>query len=247
MKSRGAVAPTRTSARGFTLAEVLVVIALISIVTVAVATASNQLPTARLKKSTVSVMSAIRTAFTQASMSSKSLRLAMNFDDGSFAIEQADVPMLVQSKDLVGTGGASAVTEAERRAQDEADRVTRGFTVAKPRFKVVDDLCWGKSDPTKPRTGPCRNLESGVRFREVQTAHDENPIVKGRAYLYFWPGGLTERANIQLNVGAKDEDSSTMTLVVSPLTGSVKLKSGPVVFVRPTDDRSSSEREDTGL
>ena len=225
----------------------LVVIALISVITVALVTASNQLPTAKLKKSTISIMSAIRTAFNQATITSKSLRLAMNFDDGSFAIEQADIPMLVQSKDLVGTGGASAVTEAERRAQEEADRVTRGFTPPKPRFRVIEDLCWGKSDPKKPRTGPCRSLESGVHFREVQAFHDDNPVTKGRAYLYFWPGGLTERANIQLRVGDSRDDSSTLTLMVSPLTGSVKIKAGPVTFVRPTDDRSASEREDNGL
>ena len=44
-------------------------------------------------------------------------------------------------------------------------------------------------------------LEGGIKFRGVQTQHDDLPRTEGRAYLYFWPGGQTERASIQLKIG----------------------------------------------
>jgi general secretion pathway protein H len=58
---------------------------------------------------------------------------------------------------------------------------------------------------------------------------------------------MTERAAIQLRMGKSTEDSETLTLVVSPLTGKVTVKSGAVALEIPMDDRSASEREDTGF
>jgi general secretion pathway protein H len=79
----------------------------------------------------------------------------------------------------------------------------------------------------------------------VQTTHDDSPRTSGRAYLYFWPGGRTEPAAIQLRIGDSAEDGRTMTLLVSPLTGKVTVKGGPAEFVVPTDDTQSSDRVDT--
>src|SRR4029077_20179696 len=90
-------------------------------------------------------------------------------------------------------------------------------------------------------------LPRGIKFREIQTAHDDAPRTSGRAYLYFWPGGMTERASIQLRLGDSTDDSDTLTLLVSPLTGKVTAKDGPVSLVIPVDDKSASEREDTNF
>ena len=89
-------------------------------------------------------------------------------------------------------------------------------------------------------------LERGITIRQVQTAHDDAPRKEGRAYLYFWSGGMTERAAIQLRVGASEEASETVTLIVQPLTGRVTIKSGPVDLPAPADDKEASEREDPG-
>lgn len=91
-----------------------------------------------------------------------------------------------------------------------------------------------------------RPLESGITFREVQTAHDDAPRNEGRAYLYFWPGGMTERASIQLRVGQSADEHDALTLLVSPLTGKAQIKEGAVAIVNPTDDKEASEREDPG-
>jgi len=96
------------------------------------------------------------------------------------------------------------------------------------------------SDPGKGH----KALERGIKFRRVQTAHDLEERKEGRAYLYFWPGGQTERAAIQLKVGDNDDEKNAITLVVAPLTGKVTVKDGAVEVKKPLDDKDSSERLD---
>src|SRR5262249_19366247 len=152
------------------------------------------------------------TAFTQASATSRSVRLAFDLNQQTISLEEADVPMLVQLKDTTGTGGAHPVSLAEKQAVEETERILKGPQAPRARFHPVKTLGFG------PQTGS-RPLARGITFREIQTAHDSEPRTSGRAYLYFWPGGLTERASIQIRIGDSTEASDTLSLIVAPLTG----------------------------
>ena len=105
--------------------------------------------------------------------------------------------MLVQSKDLAGTGGADPVTDVEKAALAVGEQVIKSPPIPKPRFHPIEAFGFGDVEGGKGG----RPLQRGITFREVQTAHDDQPRTEGRAYLYFWPGGLTERAEIQLRIG----------------------------------------------
>jgi general secretion pathway protein H len=238
----------RRSRRGFTLVEILVVVALMSVVMVAVANVGKQLPSARLKSTATRIVAAIRTAYTRATATSKHLRLALDLDKHTITLEEADIPMLVQSKDIAQNGGAEAVTDAQRIAVADAERFQKSFTVARSRFHPVSMKSTKASGSEMPKPEDLAlPLRNGIHFRQSQSSHDDNPLKKGTAYLYFWPGGLTERANIQIRVGDRTEDAAAMTLVVSPLTGHVTVKTGAVEYTKPLDDREASEREDTGF
>jgi len=236
--------PRRHLQRALTLVEVLVVCALIAVMTVAVVAGTNQLPGARLKRSATMIASATKVAFSRATATSRSLRIVLDFEQNAIWLEESDAPMLVQSKDLTGAAGADPSTEAERQALAEGTRVVQGPAVPKPKFHPIEALGFGEQEGT---IKGAKALQRGIKFREVQTGHDDDPVSKGRAYLYFWPGGLTERASIQLRIGDSTEDSSTLTLIVSPLTGKVTIKGGPVALKKLAGDQSDSEREDTGF
>jgi general secretion pathway protein H len=60
---------------------------------------------------------------------------------------------------------------------------------------------------------PERSLPGGLDI-EVWTSKLKTPTKSGTAYLYFFPQGFTERAQIYVKQG-----KSTWTLAVSPLTG----------------------------
>ncbi len=238
-----ALAPRDAATRGLTLIEILVVLAIVAIVMVSAVAGSMQLPSARLRKTATMITSAVKVGYTRATATSRDLRLVMDLENDKVWLEETDVPMLVQSKATTSNGGAEAVTDAERQALLEGDRIVKGPPIAKPSFHAIE--AFGFGDVEEGKGG--KPLPRGIRFRQVQAAHDDSPRTSGRAYLYFWPGGLTERAAIQIRIGDSDEDYQTMTLLVSPLTGKVTVKGGPVELELPTDDETASDRKDNGF
>jgi general secretion pathway protein H len=225
-----------------TLIEIIVVLSIIALVMSVAIAGSMQLPSARLRKTATLITSAIKVGYTRATATSRDLRLVMDFDQAKIWLEQTDVPMLVQSKAVTANAGAEAVTSAEREALQQADKIVKGPPIAKPSFRPIDTFGFGDAEEGKEG----KPLQRGIRFRQVQTAHDDTARTSGRAYLYFWPGGLTERASIQIRIGDSEEDYQTLTLLVSPLTGKVTVKGGPVELTLPTDDTQASDRQDTG-
>jgi general secretion pathway protein H len=233
----------RSSLRGLTLIEILVVMAIIAIVTGVAIGGTMQLPSERLRRSGTTITSAIKVAYTRATTTSHDVRLVMDFDQRKIWLEESSSPMLVRSKDTTGTGGADPVTQAETAALAEGDKIVKGPPIPKPRFRVIQASGFGDLESGKGG----KTLQRGIFFRAVQSAHDDAPRTSGRAYLYFWPGGHTERSSIQLRIGDSEDEGRTLTLVVSPLTGKVAAKPGPVELQVPTDDVHASDREDTGF
>jgi general secretion pathway protein H len=232
----------RVRKRAMTLIEVLIVMALIALILGAVVVGSGQLAGSRLRHSSTMLTGAIRVGFSRATATSKTVRLVMDFKDNAIWLEEGDQPHLVQTKDVTGTGGASATTAAEQTALAESSRILKGPPIPKASFREIDAMGLVASDPGKGH----KALERGIEFRSVQSQHDDAPRTDDRAYLYFWPGGMTERCAIQLRVGKSEEASQTVTLIVQPLTGRVTIKDGPVEMPAPKDDKESSDREDPG-
>jgi general secretion pathway protein H len=228
--------------RGLTLIEVLIVMAIVALIMGAVVIGSGQLSSSRLRHSSTMIAGAIRIGFSRATSTSKSVRLVMDFAESEIWLEEGDQPMLVQSKDVTGTGGAAAATNAEKQAIEEGGRIVKGPTAPRASFKEIEPMGLAASAPGKGH----KALEHGIKFREVQTGHDEEPRKDGRAYLYFWPGGQTERASIQLKMGETNEEAAAITLFVAPLTGKVTVKDGAVALPKPDDDKELSDRQDPG-
>jgi hypothetical protein len=189
------------------------------------------------------VASAVKVAFTRSTATSRDLRLVMDLDRQKVWLEEADVPMLVTSGDKSLTGGADPMTAVEQAAIEEGERIIKGPPIPKPRFHPIE--VFGFGDVEGGSGG--KPLQRGIRFRSVQTAHDDAPRTTGRAYLYFWRSGRTELASIQIHIGDSVADDRTLTLLVSPLTGKVRVRGGAVELVVPTDDDHASERQDTGF
>jgi len=224
---------------GLTLIELIVVVSLIALFMGAVVMGMGAATNARVRSAATLVAGGIRVAFTRAASTSKSMRLVLDLDRNVVVLEEADTPMLVRRDDETGSDGASAATAQEEAAIHETERLLKGPTAPRPLFKPVDAFGFEVDDPTKGR-----ELGRGVAFRRVEISHAEEPYLSGRAYLYFWPGGQTERASIQ--VGRKDAtgDDGVITILVSPLTGRVQIEGGAKPMERARED---SEREDTGF
>jgi general secretion pathway protein H len=233
----------RAAQRGLTIVELLIVIGLIAVVTGVAVGGTMQLASARLRRSATMITSAIKVAYTRATATSHDVRLVMDLDAQKIWLEESDAPMLVLTKGSTAMGGAEAVTDTERAALAEGEKILKGPPVPKPRFHPIEAYGFGDTEAGKGG----KPLQRGIGFRQVQAAHDDAPRTSGRAYLYFWPGGLTERASIQVQVAGETEERNTLSLVVSPLTGKVNVKAGAVDLELPTDDDHASDRADTGF
>ena len=229
----------KTHSRGLTLVEILVVLAIMGIMLGAVVTGSGQVATARQKHAAAILAAAVKVGYTRATATSKSVRLVMDMENDQVWLEESRVPMLVASKDTSATGGAEAATEQEKISLDESDRILKGPRAPRARYTQVDSPGLGNEGKKGPKP-----LPRGIKIKSVQTAHDDLPRTEGRAYLYFWPGGQTERAVVTLSIGDSTLETDALSVVVAPLTGRVTVKEGAVALALPTDDRGSSERED---
>jgi general secretion pathway protein H len=233
----------RAHQRGLTLVEMLIVLLIVTLILAGVVMGTGQLAGAKLRKSATTITGLIRVAYVRATVTSRSERIVFDLDNNKFWLEESDQPMLVQSKDTTGTGGADGVTAAEKQAIAEKERVVKGPQAPRPPFHAVKPGIYAATDN---QGGSDQALPFGIHFRSVQTNHDDEARSKGRAYLYFWPGGLTERASIVLRKGDSLNETDAMTLVVSPLTGAVKIKPGSVSLPVVTDEKDLSERVDRG-
>jgi general secretion pathway protein H len=232
----------RGAERGLTLVEVLITLAVVAVIGGALIGGMSAVEGARLKGASVSVASAVRTAYARASATSKVVRLVFDFESRTLSLEETSGPMLVSKKAVAG--GAASATEAEKQAEEEAESFAKGPAPVKPRFSPVKpDGLLGSAARTE--------LGRGVRFLEIQTAHDEEPLREGRAYLYFWPGGQTEAASVQLLKGGATDmpaPEDVLTVLVQPLTGKAKIERGVVSLPQPRNDVEASERaESAGL
>jgi len=216
-----------------TLVEVLVVVVIVALISGSMIAGSGQLGGARLKRASALVIGAVRSAFTRATAVSKSVRLVFDLDHHTVNLEESNQPMLVQRSDE--SLGADPVSEAQKQAYEEGQRVLGGLVVPRPKFRSAKAAGFDREGQEGGRP-----LGRGIVFKQVQTAHDDTPKTEGFAYLHFWPGGQTERATIQIKA-EKGDDASGLTLVVSPLTGKVSMSAGTV---ESPWEKLEAERED---
>ena len=234
--------PARAGRRGMSLVEVLITLAIMTLVTGIAVIGLGTLRRARLRQSAVLVASAVRVAYGHATATGKELRLVFDFNERMVTLEEASGKLGTQRKG--NTGGAAAASEIEQKAEEDAERITKGPKAPKPKFSPTS--AFGFEGPGG-KSG--KQLADSVRFLSVDTAHQEVAIEEDRAYLYFWPGGQTERATIQLVLGnpaEADPERDIITIVIAPLTGKTTMQKGRVEMPRPRDESEESEASDDG-
>jgi general secretion pathway protein H len=239
-RDRSARKPVNAGRRAFTLVEILVVIALMAVLAGTIVSGSGMLASNRMRASAGLVVTAARLAVTRANTAGRPVRLVFDIDQNLLLMEETSDRMLrvKETSDTKSSEGASAganpATEAEKESLSYADSIVKGPKAPRAKFTAIP-IGSGETDGSKGR-----DLGKGVKYRLVQTEHDLKPRDKGRAYLYFWPGGGTERAVIQIErTGSED----VLSVLVNPLTGRAKIQRGKVELVERSDDDDFGNRE----
>jgi general secretion pathway protein H len=221
-----------------TLIEIVIAIALIALLSGSLLFGKNMLVGSRMKATATLIVSSVRFGLTRANATGRPARLVIDFDKKQLSIEEASTSLMLREKGKDQAGGAAPASSAEAKARAESERILEGPRAARPAFAKLTGVSGAVEDLS---TG--RPLGDGVELVQVRTEHDEEPLREGRAYIYFWPGGTTERAIVQLKKAGDKE--TALTVVLSPLTGRAKIEKGAVDFPEPRGfDDEVSEREE---
>ncbi len=215
------------------------VVGLIALMSAAVLFGSGFLTGARQRAAVTLIVSSIRLGMTRANTSGQPVRLVFDLTGNRLTLEETNAPVMLRVKDKDKSTGAGAdpTTPEERAAREETKRIMEGPQTPRPVFAPVKEFAPGGEGQAG------RDLGKGVKFRKVQTEHDGEARTEGRAYLYFWPRGGTERAVIQVQrEGAKRDEG--VTVLVSALTGRVKVEPKLVELPESKADEAYSEREE---
>lgn len=225
--------------RGMTLIEILVVLVLVSTLTGLVVIGTGGVGSARLRATATFVVSLSKVAITRANASGRPVRIVFDIEQNRISLEETTGSRMlrVREGEQSSGAGAEAATDAEKKAEAESEGFLQGARVARPSFVPAKKIELGGES-----MGAGRALESGIVYRQIQIEHDDKPRTEGRAYLYFWPGGVTEWASIQLQVRGKKD---VLTVLVSPLTGRSQIQSGSVDLPARNADGEFSEREES--
>jgi general secretion pathway protein H len=222
------------------LVEVLIVVGLIAVLTGAIVFGSGMLVGAKQRAAATLVVSAVRMGLTRANQTGKPVRLVFDLDQKRLLLEEGSGADMLRVRNEDGkhpTAGAEPATEAEKQAEAESDRILKGPRAPRPRFEPVKSF---GHDGDDPKAG--RELGRGVKYRQVHVEHDETALTEGRAYLYLWPGGSSERAAIQI---LREGADSGVTVMVSGLSGRARIEQGFVKLPEPRSDEDGvSERSE---
>jgi general secretion pathway protein H len=218
----------RTGQRGMTLIEIMVALMIAAVLFSAVVVSIGSITGTKAKAATSELAGVIRSLYDSAALSGKTCRLVFEIAD-----PKTDGRTSYRAECAAGNVTTSRDREVElREGNRSADELakkggdTRRDYRKDSEGKSLDELMGEErgrvekasqfSEFTAPEIEP-RKLPSDVKL-SVWTRHQREPADKGVAYLYFFPQGFTERAQVYVRQG-----SNVWTLRIQPLTGRVEV------------------------
>jgi len=221
-----------------TLIETMVVIAIISLLFGTVAFSAFNARRAKVRTESTKLAAAIRYCYDRAVTTNGYYRIVLDFDNNTYWAEHSDERALLsrEKEKTAGKGQALDVAALEKerdeqiaKEEEELRSRSQGLGVAlepPPRAKRAKFSTFTDAAIKQVKL-------KGVRLVDAYTPRQPEPYKKGKAYLYFFPDGHTERALIHVS---NMDDDEYYSLVVSPLTGQVAVHKGNETVDRTFDD-----------
>jgi general secretion pathway protein H len=219
--------------QGFTLIEVMVVLAIAALMVGGSLQGFRSLRKADLREATTQMSGSMRYLFDRASTTGKIHRLVIDMEQRMYWAEVSDDRFYIPRE----AESAQALREREDKEADEDEEE------AKKREQAAREAESGKGAaanssfdlsklevadfrPKRARFASFKDLAiKPVRLKKtkvlsVYTPRVTNPLTAGRAYIYFFPLGQTEPAIVTMS---NPEGDTVFSLVVHPITGRVRI------------------------
>ena len=234
-----------TRASGFSLVEILVVVAIMGLLLGAATYGFKAIGRGDLRSSSSKLAGAIRYCFDRSITTGQYYRLVLDLDGNKYWAERSDERMyLSREKESSPGKGKAFDQDAYDKQRDEEDAKERESwgTANGANSAIAATL----EPPPKPRRARFQAFKDAAlpqvqlkkaRLEDVYTPRQREPYSSGRAYLYFFPDGHTERAVVRLSDG-----DSWYSLVLHGLSGRVEIKSGKYDIPRDFDSQGEAPR-----
>lgn len=225
---------------GFTLIEMMIAMAIAAIVMATAVAGINSVTNANLHSGAVHLTGEFKFNYDRAIMRGRTQRLALDIDKNVYWSEYTESPFALAKERDDGQrvdegdadeprsgdeGRARSSRRGGRRPGAPAPSSSSGSSSGSPsddKEGVRKILEAGQGGDFKPDTeadaAKPTPLPNGVHIARVYAGHQVEPFSAGVAYIYFFPGGWTEPAFVEL----VDDDQDVVSLELSPLTGRVR-------------------------
>jgi general secretion pathway protein H len=218
--------------RGFTLIEVIVVLAIIGLIMGLGVRGMRSLAKSDLRESSAHLSGAMRYLFDRASTTGKIPRLVIDMETEQYWAEVSDdrffIPRESESEQAMRRREdreADEDEEEQKRLERNAKNYDNSSTPESSSFDL-SKLEIGDFKPKRARFAAFKEVAikpvklKKAKIRSVYTPRLTDPLTSGRAYVYFFPLGQTESAIITMS---DDSGPPTYSLVVHPITGRVRI------------------------
>jgi len=203
--------PSRTN-DGFTLIEVILVVAIIAVVVTGATFGLGAVTRTRLRSSAFKVTSAARFAYSRSLTQGTTTRLRFDFEKNTMAVEETDTPVTLATEAQLETDEGQAVDPWDLARA----RLEQPLTPVQPTspFHPIAN----RNGKVLKRYTP-QPVGDGISIQALITPHETDARTDGEGSLYFFPGGLTEHAVIQLT----DSSDTVYSVEIHPLTGNARI------------------------
>jgi len=233
---------SRRARRGFSLVEIMVVVAIVGLLLGASVYGFRSIAKSDLRSSSAKLAGAIRYCFDRSITTGSYFRIVLDLDTNKYWAERSEErAYLTAGKENAPGRGQALDVAAEERKRDEDDAKLQELSTSVGGAMVQLD------PPPKPKRAKFQTFKDSTlpqvqlkraKLFDVYTPRQREPYLKGRAYLYFFPDGHTERAIVRINDG-----DDFYSLVIHPLTGRVEVMSGKVDIPREFGERDDEGKE----
>lgn len=207
----------RRSLGAFSIIEMMIVIVIMALAVGALTMGLGALGRSKLRSSCVKISAGAKFAYHRAITHGKTVRIVLDFEQNTMGFEEAHGRVTLRDAE------SSHWSDEEDEDEDGADDP---WSNAQANIESAIEASIGRSPfgPITNEDGEAleryepRPLE-GVMIARLFTPHEIEPREAGKGYIYFFPGGQTEHAVVQL----ENRDRRVYSVEISPLTGHAEI------------------------
>ncbi|MBX7191218.1 MAG: prepilin-type N-terminal cleavage/methylation domain-containing protein [Sandaracinaceae bacterium] len=230
----------RVGRSGMTLIEIMIVVLIVAVAATGLSYGFGALNRTQLRAACMRLTAASRFAYNRAISRGTTVRIALDFEHGTMAIEEGHGRItLARMSDT----RRQAIEEEDEDGSDSASAVDP-WEAARARLADTLHPSFGASpfQPISGRRYTAQPVAEGVDIERLITPHEAEPRTRGTGHIYFFPHGQTEHAVVWLSDGGE----TVFSVEIHPLSGRARVRASayePEELMIEGDESTSEVRD----